>query len=170
MPAAFSMAVAPREMVPAPGRRWRRLGCDPRLSEQRQDPARRVAGFNFHDRMDKPRDERSFYGQRCLLPAMLIIAAASRDFRISRLERLHLYQVAALKTVPRRRGNQEFISTMCLHSYHRYLNRPAIDEQRVSCFDQTARRHSARLNHRRNSLKSSALHRDFLPVPMQGFF
>jgi len=39
--------------------------------------------------MDEPRDERPFYGQRCFLAAMLIIAAASRDFWISRLERLH---------------------------------------------------------------------------------
>jgi hypothetical protein len=39
--------------------------------------------------MDEPRDERPFYDQRCFLSAMLIIAAASRDFWISRLERLH---------------------------------------------------------------------------------
>ena len=70
-------------------RRSSRLGCDPRLSKELHDPARRVAGFNFHDRMDEPSDERPFYGQRCFLAAMLIIAAASRDFWISRLERLH---------------------------------------------------------------------------------
>jgi hypothetical protein len=39
--------------------------------------------------MNESRDETPFYGQRCFLAAMLIIAAASRDFWISRLERLH---------------------------------------------------------------------------------
>jgi hypothetical protein len=80
------------------------------------------------------------------------------------------YQVAALKTVPSQRGKQEIISTMRLDSYHRYLNRPAIGEQRVSCFDQTARRHTAKLNYPRNSLKSSALHRDTCPSRCRAFF
>jgi hypothetical protein len=66
-----------------------RLGCDARLRNDRDDPARRIAGLNFHDRTDQPRDERSLYGQGCFLAAMLVIAAASRDFWISRLERLH---------------------------------------------------------------------------------
>ena len=93
----------PAHSVDSEGR-WSRLGCDPRPSKERHDPARRVARFYFHDRMDKPGNERPFYGQRCFLATMLIIAAASRDLWISRLERLHAYQVAAAKTVPRRRG------------------------------------------------------------------
>jgi hypothetical protein len=68
---------------------FRRSGRDLRLSKERHDPARGVAGFNFPDRMDKPRDERPFYGQRRFLAAILIVAAASRDFWVGRLERLH---------------------------------------------------------------------------------
>jgi hypothetical protein len=46
----------------------------------------RVGLLDLPYRMDKPRDERPFYGQRRFLPA---IAAASRDFWVGRLERLH---------------------------------------------------------------------------------
>ena len=66
------------------------------------DPARRIAGLNFHDGMDQPRDEPSPNRQGCLLAAMLVKAAASRDIWISRLERLHIDQAAARETVPRR--------------------------------------------------------------------
>lgn len=64
-------------------------GRDARLGEERDDPSRRAAGLNLHDRTNKRRNGRSLYGQCCLLTAMLIIAAAPRDFWISRLERLH---------------------------------------------------------------------------------
>ena len=67
----------------------RRLGSYARLGNDRDDPARRVAGLNFHDRTDQPRDERSLQGQGCFLAAMLIVAAASRDFCVDRLKRLH---------------------------------------------------------------------------------
>ena len=77
------------------------LGCNAWLGHDRDDPARRVAGLNFHDRMNQPRDERSLHGQGCFFTAMLIITAASRDFWICRLERLHALQVAACETVPR---------------------------------------------------------------------
>jgi hypothetical protein len=50
--------------------------------------------------MDQPRDERSLYRHGCLLAAMLVIAAASRDFLIRRLESLHIDQATARKTVP----------------------------------------------------------------------
>lgn len=52
--------------------------------------------------MDQPCDERSLYSHRCLLAAMLVIAAASRDFWIRRLESLHINQAAARETVPGR--------------------------------------------------------------------
>jgi hypothetical protein len=52
--------------------------------------------------MDQPRDEASLNRQGCRLAAMLVIAAASRDFRIGRLECLHIDQAAARETVPRR--------------------------------------------------------------------
>ena len=77
-----------------------RLGGDSRLGNDRNDPARRVAGLNFHDRMNQPRDERSLYGQVCLFAAMLVIAEAYRDFWISRFESWHVHQVAVCETVP----------------------------------------------------------------------
>jgi hypothetical protein len=52
--------------------------------------------------MDQPRDERSLYRNGCLLAAMLVIAAASRDFWIRRLESSHIDQAAARETVPGR--------------------------------------------------------------------
>jgi hypothetical protein len=52
--------------------------------------------------MDQPRDERSLNRHGCLLTAMLVIAAASRDFWIRRLESLHIDQAAARETVPGR--------------------------------------------------------------------
>jgi hypothetical protein len=67
----------------------RRLGSDARSGNDRDDPARSVAGLNFHDGADQSSDERSLNGQGCFQAAMLIIAAASRDFCICRLERLH---------------------------------------------------------------------------------
>jgi hypothetical protein len=79
-----------------------RLSSDARLGNDRDDPARRVAELNFPDRMDQPRDERSLYHHGCLLTAMLVIAAASRDFWIRRLESLHINQAAARETVPGR--------------------------------------------------------------------
>jgi hypothetical protein len=78
------------------------LSSDARLGNDRDDPARRVAELNFPDRMDQPRDERSLYHHGCLLTAMLVIAAASRDFWIRRLESLHINQAAARETVPGR--------------------------------------------------------------------
>jgi hypothetical protein len=95
----------------------RRSGRDLRLSKERHDPARGVAGFNFHDRMDKPRDERPFYGQRCLLAAMRQRLAT---FGLVVSNDCMLYQVAALKTVPRQRGEQEIVATI-LWTKHRYL-------------------------------------------------
>ena len=50
------------------------------IDDDRDKPAPRVAGLNFHDGTDHPGDGRSLHGHRCLLAAMLIIAAASRDF------------------------------------------------------------------------------------------
>jgi hypothetical protein len=91
MPAAFFVGGCARRngrLCAAPPL-LRRSGRDLRLSKELHDPARGVAGFNFHDRMDKPRDKRPFYGQRCFFAAMLIIAAASSDFWICRLKRLH---------------------------------------------------------------------------------
>jgi hypothetical protein len=79
-----------------------RLSSDARLGNDRDDPARRVAGPIFHDRMDQPRDERALYRHDCLLAAMLVIAAASRDFWIRRLESLHIDQAAVRETVPAR--------------------------------------------------------------------
>jgi hypothetical protein len=117
--------------------------------------------------MDKPGDERPFYDQRRFLPAMLIIAATSRDFWISRLERLHA--VPSSGTQNGSATTQEIVSTRRLGSKRRYLNHPAIGDQRVSCFDQTVRRHIAGLKRRANSLKSPALHRNHLPGAMQGF-
>jgi hypothetical protein len=67
-----------------------RLGSDARLGNDRDDPARRVAGLNFHDRTDQPSDGRSLHRHGCFLAAMLIIAAASRDFWIGRIKRLHV--------------------------------------------------------------------------------
>jgi hypothetical protein len=78
------------------------LSSDAWLRNDRDDPARRVAELNFLDRMHQPRDERSLYRHGCLLAAMLVIAAASRDFWIRRLESLHINQVAARETVPGR--------------------------------------------------------------------
>jgi hypothetical protein len=66
----------------------RRLGRDVR-GDDRDEPAPRVAGLNFHDGTDQPRDGRSLHGDGRFLAAMLIIAATSRDFCIGRLERLH---------------------------------------------------------------------------------
>jgi hypothetical protein len=83
-----------------------RLGGDARLVRDRDDPARRVAELNLHDRMDQPRDERSIYRHGCLLTTMLAMAAAPRDFWISRLERLHAYQIAPCETVPRGSGGE----------------------------------------------------------------
>ena len=61
-----------------------------RLSSDRDDPSRGVAArLNFHDRTHQSREERPAYSQGCLLAAMLVIAAAPRHFRVSRLERLH---------------------------------------------------------------------------------
>jgi hypothetical protein len=67
-----------------------RLGCGARPGNDRDDPAPRVAGLNFHYRMNKPRDERSLYGQGCLFAAMLVIAAAYRNLWISRFEGWHI--------------------------------------------------------------------------------
>ena len=79
------------------------LGSDAGLGNDRDDPARGVAGGpNFHDRADQPRDERSFYRQGRFLAAVLIIAATPRHLRISRREPLHADQVAVRRTVPRR--------------------------------------------------------------------
>ncbi len=72
------------------------------LGNDRDDPACQVAGLNFHDRMDQPGDKASLNRQGCLLVAMLVIAAASRDFWIGRLERLHIDQAAVRESVPRR--------------------------------------------------------------------
>ena len=66
----------------------RRSGRDVR-GDDRNEPAPRVAGLNFHDGTDQPRDGRSLHVDRCFLAAMLIIAATSRDFCVGRLERLH---------------------------------------------------------------------------------
>ena len=79
-----------------------RLSSDARLCNDRDDPARRVAGPNFHHRTDKRRDERSLYRHGRLLAAMLVIATASRNFWIRRLEGLHLDQTAAREMVPGR--------------------------------------------------------------------
>jgi hypothetical protein len=79
-----------------------RLSSDARLGNDRDDPTRRVAGPIFLDRMDKRRDERSLYRHSRLLAAMLVIAAASRDFWICRLESLHINQAAAREMVPGR--------------------------------------------------------------------
>jgi hypothetical protein len=57
-----------------------RLGRDVRLGDDRDEPAPRVAGLNFHDGTDQSCDERSLHGHGCFLAAMLMIAAASRDF------------------------------------------------------------------------------------------
>jgi hypothetical protein len=54
--------------------------------------------------MDQPRDERSLNRQGCLLPTMLVVAAASRDFWIGRLERLNVDQAAGNETVPSARA------------------------------------------------------------------
>jgi hypothetical protein len=78
------------------------LGGDTRLGNDRDDPTPRVAEPNFHDRTDQSRDEPSLNRQGCFLAAMLVKAAASRDFWISRLERLHLDQAAAREMVPKR--------------------------------------------------------------------
>ena len=67
-----------------------RSGSDTRLVHDGDDPARRVAGLGFHDRMDQTRDQRTLYRQGCLLATMLVIAASPRDFWIGRLERLHV--------------------------------------------------------------------------------
>src|ERR1700736_3441080 len=67
-----------------------RSGGDTRLGNDGDDPARRVAGLGFHDRTDQSRDERSLNRQGCLLATMLVVAAASRDFWIGRLERCML--------------------------------------------------------------------------------
>jgi hypothetical protein len=75
------------------------------------DPACRVIRLNFHDRMDHPRDEASPSRQGRLLAAMLIIAAASRDFRIDRLERLHMDQAAVRETVPRRHTRSSLLQS-----------------------------------------------------------
>jgi len=79
-----------------------RSGGDTRLGNDGDDPARRFTGLGFHDRMDQPRDKRSLNRQGCLLATMLVVAAASRDFWIGRLERLHIDQAAANETVPLR--------------------------------------------------------------------
>jgi hypothetical protein len=79
-----------------------RLSSDARLCNDRDDPARRVARPNFHHRTDKRRDERSLYRHGRLLAAMLVIATASRNFWIRRLESLHVDQAAARETVPSR--------------------------------------------------------------------
>ena len=76
--------------TPANGQRIDRSGSDARrLGKNRDDPARRVAGLNFHDRTHQPRDERPLYRQGCFLAAMLVIATAPRQFWISRFERHH---------------------------------------------------------------------------------
>jgi hypothetical protein len=71
-----------------------------RLGEDRDDPTSRVAGPDFHDRTDQSRDEPSLNRQGRFLTAMLVKAAAPRDFWISRLERSHIDQAAARETVP----------------------------------------------------------------------
>ena len=78
-----------------------RSGSDTRLGNDGDDPPLWVAGLGFHDRMDQPRDERSLNRQGCLLATMLVVAAASRDFWIGRLERFHVDQAAGNETVPR---------------------------------------------------------------------
>jgi hypothetical protein len=77
------------------------LGSYTRLGNDRDDPAPGVAGPDFHDRMDRPCDEPPLNRQGCFLTAMLVVAAASRDFWISRLECLHTDQAAARETVPK---------------------------------------------------------------------
>jgi hypothetical protein len=65
------------------------LGRDVRLGNDPDDPARRAAALNFHDRMNQSRDERSLYRHGRFLPAMLVIAAMSRDFWIGSFEDWH---------------------------------------------------------------------------------
>jgi hypothetical protein len=77
-----------------------RSGSDARSGNDRDDPARRTAGLNFHDRTDQPGDGRSLHGHGCVLAAMLMIAAASRDFSIGRIKCLHVDQAAEGETVP----------------------------------------------------------------------
>jgi hypothetical protein len=75
------------------------------LGKYRDDPPRGIAGrLNFHDRTDQPGDERSPHRQGCFLAAMLVIAAASRHFWISRLERLHVLPISASRTTSRTIG------------------------------------------------------------------
>jgi hypothetical protein len=64
--------------------------------------------------MDQPRDERSLDRQGCLLPTMLIVAAASRDFWIGRLECLHVDQTVGNETVPSARAVDPEVPTIGL--------------------------------------------------------
>jgi hypothetical protein len=48
------------------------------------------------------------------LPTMLVIAAASRDFWIGRLERLHVDQAAGNETVPPARALDPEVTTIGL--------------------------------------------------------
>jgi hypothetical protein len=65
------------------------LGSDAVLMHDCDDPARGVAGLNFHDRADPSLDERSLHRHGCLLAAMLVVPAASCQFWIRRLEGVH---------------------------------------------------------------------------------
>jgi hypothetical protein len=81
-----------KERKPAPGRVFFCLdwsGRDAGLRNDRDDPTRRGAGPIFPHRADKPRDRRALYRQGRLFVPILGVAAASRQFWISRLERLH---------------------------------------------------------------------------------
>lgn len=77
--------------VDSEGRRSR-SGSSARLGNDRDDPA-----LNLHNRMNQPHDERPLYGQGRLFAAMLVIAAAYRNFWISRFEGWHVYQVAGTR-------------------------------------------------------------------------
>jgi hypothetical protein len=72
--------------------------------------------------MDEPGNEGPVYVQRCFFSAMLIIAAASRDFWIGRLERLHALPSG---------GTQNGSAT---------TRQAGLQRTEVSCFDQTVRR------------------------------
>jgi len=84
---------------------------------------------------------------------MLIIAAASRDFRVGRLERLH-----ALPS-----GGTQNGSATTRQAAHRRV-------QQVSCFDQTVRAHVARFGERQYRRETNSTHVPCAgtpPVPVQ---
>jgi hypothetical protein len=117
---------------------------DALLRNYRDRPTLERAGPIFFHGTNHPRDGRSHERQRCFLAPVLGITGASRLDRIGRFDCLHtVTKVAVRETFPRQpNGISETLSkdSGSRSEEHRHLNCLHVRKQRLSCFDQTARR------------------------------